>query len=80
MLGPRKFDGQASGRPVGTFSVVVFEYATVRVLAHADVVGSVATAKDVAVMHGIPALRLAQNAGSLRTTLSPCEKVGGGGS
>ena len=79
MLGPRKFDGQASRRPVGTFSVVVFEYATVRVLAHADVVGSVATAKDVAVMHGIPALRLGQNAGP-RTPFSPGEKSGGGGS
>jgi len=80
LLSPRKFDGQASRCPVGAFSVAMFEQAAVRVLAHADVVGSVTTAKNVAVMHRILALRLAQNAGSLRTTFSPSEKVGGGGS
>jgi hypothetical protein len=51
LLSPGKFDGQPSRGPVGAFSVVMFEQAAVRVLAHADVVGSVTTARDVAVMH-----------------------------
>jgi hypothetical protein len=86
LLEPYQMHGPPSRRPVSSLAVVVLLCPAGRIIGDTNVKGVVGTEKDVAVEHvkksvyNKIALRLAQNAGSLRTIFSRSEKIGGGGS
>jgi hypothetical protein len=71
--------GPPNCRPVSSLAVVVFLETMSRIIGDSDMLGVICALEDVAVVHDTIALRLAPNAGSLRTIFSQSEEIGGGG-
>ena len=71
-LGPNNFDGQASGRPHRSFSLIMFLAAVLGIFGHTHVKRGIGAAQDVAKMHFALRLRSGQNFAS--------RNFGGGGS